>query len=160
MTTKLRSAGMPVESLPGPPLLPPGLSPLELSQRGRALAQAGVIGVREAPTRRDPETVALVFDTITRQVDPRHGLSRPATFQWEFSDPDVPTWHVLVDNGSSRAEQGEAPSPDVRLRVSWQDWADIVGQRLNPLQALATGRLRPRGNPLGLRKLMRVFPQS
>src|SRR5438105_4504200 len=45
MTTKLRSAGLPIDTLPGPPLLPPGLSPLEVSQRGRALAQAGVIGV-------------------------------------------------------------------------------------------------------------------
>ena len=45
MTTKLRSAGLPAETLPGPPLLPPGLSPVEISQRGRSLAQAGVIGV-------------------------------------------------------------------------------------------------------------------
>src|SRR5271167_3895880 len=37
MRTKLRSAGLPIESLPGPPLLPVGLSALELSQRGRAL---------------------------------------------------------------------------------------------------------------------------
>ncbi|MCW3032749.1 MAG: ribonucleoside-diphosphate reductase beta chain [Solirubrobacteraceae bacterium] len=160
MTTKLRSAGLPVESLPGPPLLPPGLTPLELSQRGRALAKAGILGVREGPTRRDPETVALMFDTITRQVDPSHGLSRPVTFQWEFTDPDISTWHLRVDNGSTAAVQGEAERPDLRLRLSWQDWADIVGQRLNPLQAVATGRLRPRGNPLALRKLMRVFPQS
>src|SRR5436305_5611523 len=46
MTTKMRSAGMLVESLPGPAISTIGLSPLELSQRGRALAQAGVIGVR------------------------------------------------------------------------------------------------------------------
>ena len=51
-------------------------------------------------------------------------------------------------------------NPDLRLRIAWQDWADIVGQRLNPLRAVATGRLRPRGNPLGLHKLSRVFPQS
>src|SRR5437879_8958846 len=50
MTTKLRSAGMPIESLPGPPLLPPGLSPLELSQPGRALAHARIIEVRQGPT--------------------------------------------------------------------------------------------------------------
>src|SRR5204863_2272019 len=56
MTTKLRSAGLPLESLPGPALLPPGLSPLEISQRGRALAKAGVIGVRAGPSSRDPET--------------------------------------------------------------------------------------------------------
>jgi hypothetical protein len=160
MTTKLRSAGLAVETLPGPPVLPAGLSPLEISQRGRALAKAGVIGVREGPTSRDPEVVAMVFDTIRRQVSPDHGLRRPATFQWEFTDPDIPTWHLRVENGSSAVEQGEAPDPDLRLRISWQDWVDIVGQRLNPLQAIATGRLRPRGNPLALRKLMRAFPQG
>src|SRR6202451_3312739 len=88
MTTKLRSAGLAIEPLPGPPLLPPGLSPLELSQRGRMLAKAGVIGVREGPTLRDEETVALLFDTIRRQVNPNHGLTRPTTFQWDFTDAD------------------------------------------------------------------------
>ena len=160
MTTKLRSAGLPVEKLPGPPLLPPGLSPLELSQRGRALAKAGVIGVREGPTSRDPETVELLFDTIRRQVDPNHGLRRATTFQWEFTDPDVPSWHLLVNNGSSTVTQGEAEHPDLRLRVSWQDFADIVGERLSPVHAIATRRLRPKGNPLALRKLLRVFPQG
>ena len=160
MMTKLRSAGMPVESLPGPPLLPPGLTPLELSQRGRALAKANVLGVRQGPTSRDPEVVALMFDTVRRQVNPRHGLRRPTTFQWEFTDPDIATRHLRVDNGSSSVAEGEAPDPDLRLRIAWQDWADIVGQRLNPLRAVATGRLRPRGNPLALHSLTKVFPQS
>jgi hypothetical protein len=159
LTTKLRSAGMPVESLPGPTLLPAGLSPLEISQRGRALAKAGVIGVREGPSARDPETVALMFDTVGRQVNPHHGLSRPTTIQWEFTDPDVPTWHLTVDNGSSAVAQGEAPKPDLRLRVAYQDWVDIVGERLDPVRAMATGKLRPRGNPLALARLRKVFPR-
>jgi len=160
MTSKLRSAGLAIETLPGPPLLPPGLSPLEISQRGRALAKAGVIGVREGPTQRDPETVALLFDTIRRQVNPDHGLARATTFQWEFTDPDIPTWHLTVNNGSSVVAQGQAPDPDVRLRLSYQDWVDIVGQRLAPLRAIATGRLRPRGNPLAFARLSKVFPRG
>jgi ribonucleotide reductase beta subunit family protein with ferritin-like domain len=160
MTTKLRSAGLPIDSLPGPPLLPPGLSPLETAQRGRALAKAGVVGVREGPSARDPETVALLFDTIRRQVNPNHGLARATTFQWEFTDPDIPTWHLTVTNGSSTAEQGEASKADVRLRLSWQDWVDIVGERLDPRRAIATGRLRPRGNPLALARLTKVFPRG
>jgi ribonucleotide reductase beta subunit family protein with ferritin-like domain len=160
MTTKLRSAGLAIETLPGPALLPPGLTPLEVSQRGRALAKAGVIGVREGSTLRDHDTVALLFDTIRRQVNPNHGLSRPTTFQWEFTDPDVPAWHLTVENGSSSVAQGEASDPDLRLRLSWQDWVDIVGERLDPLRALATGRLRPRGNPLALRRLGKVFPRG
>jgi len=160
LTTKLRSAGMPVESLPGPALLPPGLSPLEISRRGRALAKAGVIGVREGPSARDPETVALIFDTIRRQVNPAHGLSRPITFQWEFTDPDVSTWHLTVNNGSSEVAEGGAPRPDLRLRLAYQDWVDIVGERLHPVRAVATRRLRPRGNPLALARLAKVFPRA
>jgi ribonucleotide reductase beta subunit family protein with ferritin-like domain/putative sterol carrier protein len=160
LTTKLRSAGMPVDSLPGPALLPPGLSPLEVSQRGRALAKAGIIGVREGPSARDPETVALMFDTIRRQVNPHHGLRAPTTFQWEFTDPDVETWHLTVENGSSRVAPGEAPHADLRLRLAYQDWADMVGERLNPMRAVATRRLRPRGNPLALGKLAKVFPRE
>jgi hypothetical protein len=160
MTTKLRSAGLPIESLPGPPLLPPGLTPVEISQRGRALAKAGVIGVREGPSQRDPDTVALLFDTIRRQVNPNHGLPRPTTYQWEFTDPDMQPWHLTVSNGSSAVEPGAAAAPDARLRVSYQDWVDIVGQRLDPLRAVATGRLRPRGNPLALARLRRVFPNG
>jgi ribonucleotide reductase beta subunit family protein with ferritin-like domain len=160
MTTKLRSAGMPLDGLPGPALLPPGLSPLEISQRGRALARAGVIGVREGPSSRDPETLELLFDTIRRQVNPDHGLTRPTTFQWEFTDPDVPTWHLTVDNGSSTVAEGAAVKPDLRLQLSYQDWIDLVGERADPVRLLARGRLRPRGNPLALRKLAKVFPRG
>jgi ribonucleotide reductase beta subunit family protein with ferritin-like domain len=160
MMTKLRSAGLAIDTLPGPPIMPAGLSPLELSQRGRALAKAGVIGVREGPTQRDPETVALLFDTVRRQVSPKHGLKRPTTLQWEFTDPDIPTWHMVVNNGSSTVEQGAAPNPDLRLRLAYQDWADLIGERLDPVRAVATGRIRPRGNPLSLRLLGKVFPRG
>jgi putative sterol carrier protein len=160
MTTKLRSAGLAIETLPGPPLLPPGLTPLEVTRRGRALAKAGIIGVREGPTDRDPETLELLFDTIRRQVNPNHGLTRATTFQWEFTDPDIPAWHLTVNNGSSVVSEGAAPAADVRLRLSYQDWVDIVGERLDPLRAFATGRLRPRGNPLALARLSKVFPRG
>ncbi len=160
MSTKLRSAGLALETLPGPALIPPGLTPLETSQRGRALAKAGIIGVKEGPAGRDPETVALLFDTIRRQVNPDHGLRSPMTLQWEFTDPDIPAWHLRVNNGSSTVEQGASPEADVRLRLSWQDWVDIVGERIDPLRAIATGRLRPRGNPLALARIGKIFPRS
>jgi hypothetical protein len=160
LMTKLRSAGLPPESLPGPPLFPAGLTPVEVSQRGRKLAQAGVLGVREGPTSRDPEVLEVLFDTMRRQVNPNHGLRRPTTFQWEFTDPDIPTWHLTVNNGSSTVAQGSARKADLRLRVSYQDFADIAGDRLNPMRAIATGRMRPRGNPLALKRLAKVFPRA
>jgi hypothetical protein len=160
MRTKLRSAGLPLEELPGPPIVPEGLTIEEMSRRGRELAKAGVIGVRQGPTQRDPETIELLFDTICRQVNPQHGLRRPTTLQWEFTDADVPTWHLVVDNGSSRVASGPAADPDVRMKVAYQDFVDIIGNRLAPMRAIATGKLRPRGNPLVLSKMGKIFPRG
>ncbi|MHB1539532.1 MAG: ribonucleotide-diphosphate reductase subunit beta [Solirubrobacteraceae bacterium] len=160
LQSKLRSAGLPIDSLPGPPVMPKGLSPEESSRRGRQLAQAGIIGVRHAPSSRDDQTLQLLFDTLRRQVNPQHGLRRAATFQWEFTDADVPPWHLVVSNASSTVSQGRAPGADLRIRVSYQDFVDIVGNRLHPLRALLSGRMRTRGNPLALMKLGRVFPND
>lgn len=160
LRTKLRSAGLPIEELPGPPVMPEGLTPEEASRRGRQLAQAGIIGVRDGSSKRDPETVALLFDTIRRQVNPDHGLRRATTFQWDFTDADIPSWHLIVSNGSSTVREGAATNPDLRLQVSYQDFVDVIGNRLNPVKALATRRMRPRGNPLALLKLGKVFPRA
>lgn len=160
LRTKLRSAGLPMETLPGPPLIAAGLTVEEMSRRGRALAQAGIIGVREGPSRRDPETIALLFDTMRRQVNADHGLRRPITFQWDFTDEDVPSWRLTVDGERAEALEGADGHPDVRLIVRYQDFVDIVGDRLSPLKALATRRLRLRGRPSAIAKLTRVFPKG
>jgi hypothetical protein len=160
LQTKLRSAGLPHEQLPGSPVMPPGLTPVEIAEQGRLLAMAGIIGVREGPSKRDPETLELLFEMMRRQVNPEHGLRRPTIFQWEFTDPDVPTWHLTVDNGSSRVAQGAAPNPDLSFRIAYQDFVDVVGNRLNPVRAVMMGRMRPRGNPLALRRLTKVFPRD
>jgi Ribonucleotide reductase, small chain/SCP-2 sterol transfer family len=159
LQTKLRSAGLPHDQLPGPPLMPVGLPPEEIEKVGRRFAQGGILGVREGPSWRDEATVAVLFDVMGRNVNPHHGLRKPTTLQWEFTDPDVQNWHLVVNNGSSAAHAGDASNPDLRLRVAYQDWVDIVGQRLDPLRAVATGKLRPRGNPLVLAKLGKIFPQ-
>jgi ribonucleotide reductase small subunit/SCP-2 sterol transfer family protein len=158
MQTKLRSAGLGLDTLPGSPVMPLDVPPQDIAARGLHLAQANILGVREGPSRRDPETVALLFDTLQRSTNPDHGLSRTTTFQWEFTDADVPTWHLTVNETSTQAAQGAAAHPDVRLRVSYQDWVDIVGGRLDPMRAVMTGRLRPLGNPIRLNLLRRVYP--
>src|SRR3954464_8218839 len=66
---KLRSAGMPLESLPGPPPIPIDLTPRERSERAISLLQRGVLGEKTGPPQNDPETVELLFDVIKRSID-------------------------------------------------------------------------------------------
>jgi ribonucleotide reductase beta subunit family protein with ferritin-like domain len=158
LAARLRAAGLAPETLPGPPIMFAGMTPEEIARRGRELAMAGITGVRQGPTKRDPETVALLFDTMALTINPTHGLRRPTSFQYEFVDPDIATWHLTVDGATATVAEGPVPAPAVRMAISYQDYVDIIGRRLDPKRALITGRLRLRGNPLGVRKLVRVFP--
>jgi Ribonucleotide reductase, small chain/SCP-2 sterol transfer family len=153
--TKLRSAGLPLEDLPGPPPVPLDLSHVERTRRGRELVKAGILGEKNGPPSKAPETQELLFDTIRRSVNPDHRLRAPLTVQWDF--PDADPWYVVVANGTSRAERGRAPSADVTLQATWEDWVDMAAGRLQPGRAVLTRRLRPRGKVRSLLVFPRVF---
>lgn len=156
LETKLRSAGLALDDLPGPQIQPTDLSPVERSRRGHALARAGITGPRQGPAKRDHETMAILFDQIRRSINPEHGLSTPITIQWDFADADP--WHINIDNGKSTASPGRLADADLRFRVSYDDWVDVVGRRTTPKRLLLTRKLRPRGSLRLIAQLPRLFP--
>ena len=153
--SKLRSAGLAIETLPGPQIIPADLAPIEHAERGIALMEAGILGEKNGPAARDPETLALLFDITARSVNPDHGLSTPATIQWDFSD--APSYHVRIDNGSTTSEPGLDPDADLTLRCRYDDWVDVIGGRADPRRLLVTGRLRPRGSVRLFLRMPRIF---
>ena len=155
METKLRSAGMPLESLPGPQILPIDMPAPDRARRGIAMLEAGFLGAKNGPPARDPQAMEMLFDSVRRAIDPRTAPDGPYVVQWDF--PDAEPWHLRVDNGSTAARPGRAPQVDLEVRVSFEDWVDIVAGRLDPRKALATGRLRPRGNPRALWQARGLF---
>src|SRR3954467_9460664 len=160
--SKMRAAGLPLEDLPGPVPYPVDLPPRERALRGMALLQAGILGEKNGPPARDPETMALLFDTVRRGVDFRTAPAGPLTVQWDF--PDADPWHLRLANGSTAVAPGRAEAADITLparyegfvagaarpaipsRARYEDFVDVVGGRLDPKVAMATGRLRPRGS--------------
>ena len=156
--SKFKAAGLPVESLPGPQVMPMDLPPRERALRGLGMLRAGYLGERNGPPARDPEAMAMLFDAIRRSVDLRHAPAEPLVLQWEFSDAEP--WHLRLDNGSTAAAPGRAPQPDIELRCRFGDWVDVVAGRLDPRKAVATGRLRPRGKPRALWRARGLFTAS
>jgi hypothetical protein len=142
---RFKAAGMPVESLPGPQIMPMDLPILERAARGIAMLRAGYLGPPNGTPARDPEAMAMLFDSVRRGVDLRNAPDGPFVLQWEF--PDAEPWHLRLDNGASAAAPGRAPHVDVELQCRFDDWVDLVAGRLQPAKAVATGRLRPRGTP-------------
>jgi putative sterol carrier protein len=152
--TKMRTAGMPLEQMPGLGIRF-DLSVGERVRHAIVLLQAGVLGERNGPPSRDPEVMEILFDAVRTSVDPRHAHAKPTTIQWEFSDAEP--WHLRVHNGDTSVARGRASDADVTLRCAYEDWVDVMGGRADPRVSILKGKLRPRGNPLALWRMQKLF---
>jgi hypothetical protein len=157
LETKLRSAGLPIEELPGPPVLPMIGTARERAIRGKALCKAGYLGEKTGPASREPDHVAWLFESIANGLD-TDAARAPGSIQWDFVDHEP--WHVVVANGSTHAVRGPAADPTVRFQVAFQDWVDVVAGRTDPRKLIVRGRLRPRGNLAWLFRSRKMFPAA
>jgi hypothetical protein len=144
--------------------MPPGVFPFdpemseeEVAARQVKLMMGGILGPPDGPTPdSSPELQRLYFDVISRVADPAAANGSPLVYQWRFSDADP--WHLVIDNGSTRAEAGEAPSPDLVIESSWADWVASGKPDANQLKMVLQRRIRPRGSLRELARMRKVFP--
>ena len=155
---KWRAIGYPMEEMP------PGVMPIDFSlphrERGAQmirLVRAGVIGEPLPADQVDssPEIQELFFDLIARSVDTGEANGAPFTVQWKFTDAEP--WHVVVDNGSTRAERGVDPAADVTLESGWHDFIDVGKGAVSPPKALVQRRLKVHGGPRNLLRFRKLF---
>jgi ribonucleotide reductase beta subunit family protein with ferritin-like domain len=148
---KLRAAGFDVTALRT------GLAweatPAERADRGQRLLRANLIGPG-GPIDAAPEHVALLFDGMRRSANAR-AVPAGTTIQWDFTDHQA--WHLVLAPGATRAAPGPAADPDLRLRASLADFADVSAGRADARRLLLRGRLRPRGDLRLLARLPKVF---
>ena len=130
LETKMRSAGLPMDELPGPPIFAYDLPAERRVENGLRLVQGGVLGEKTGPPGSDPETVAALFDLLGASLDHTKAPPEPGTIQWDF--PDAEPWHLVVANGDTRMRAGPRRAADGHVPV--------------PLRGLG-GRVRRPGEP-------------
>jgi len=157
LETKMRSAGLPIEELPGPSLLAHNLPPAQRVENGLRLVQAGVLGEKLGPPQADEKTMAALFETLHASLDDRAAPVEPGTIQWDFKDAEP--WHLVVANGDTHVAAGRVGEPTVTIKCRFEDWADIFAGRENPMLLAARGRLRPSGNMRWLWRARKMFPR-
>ena len=152
-----RTIGYPTEEMP-PGVFPfdPDASEDEIAARQVKLMMGGILGPPDATPEKTPELQQLYFDVIKRVVDPAAANGSPLVYQYRFTDADP--WHLVIDNGSTRAEPGEAPNPTLVLEASWADFVATGKPEANPLKMILQRRLRPRGPIREIARMRKVFP--
>jgi hypothetical protein len=157
LETKLRSAGLPMEDLPGPPIFSPGMDPMERAILGQRLVYGGVLGEKTGPPMRDEQTMEALFTMLHGSIDTGAAPPEPGTIQWDF--PDADPWHLVVANGDTRVERGRVEAPTVTIACRYEDWTDLLGGREHPLKLAALRRLRPSGDLRWLWRARKMFPK-
>jgi alkyl sulfatase BDS1-like metallo-beta-lactamase superfamily hydrolase len=144
--------------------MPAGIFPVDpdepevdIARRQIKLLRAGVLGEPNGRTPdASPEVQRIYFDLVARSVNQEAVNGRSLTIQWRFADAG--NWHLVVDNGLTRVEPGDAPSPDIALETTWKDWLDVSTRGAPAWRAVVGRRLRPRGSISALRRLPKLFP--
>jgi hypothetical protein len=156
--SKLRAAGMGLDELPI------GALPLDLEapyeERAAVMVRMLELGVTADPSvesKPTDEAQRLLFDALERSADTSALNGSRLVVQWRFDDAEP--WNVRVDASGAHAAQGEDPKPSVTIATSWRDWLDLTFRRVDPGSAVLRRRVRPRGSPLALWRLQRVFPR-
>ena len=151
-----RTIGYPTEEMP-PGVFPfdPEASAEDVAKNQVKLMEAGILGPPEAIPQAGPEMQRLYFDVVKRAANTKAANGSPLVYQWRFTDADP--WHLVIDNGSTRAEPGEAPNPTVTLETSWADFVSTSKPDANPLKLVLTRRIRPRGSIREIARMRKVF---
>ena len=156
--SKLKAAGMGLDELPlGALPLDLDASPEERAATSVRMLELGVTANPEIPAQATDEAQRLLFDALERSADTSAVNGRPLVVQWHFDDAQP--WKLRVDSGGAHAAQGEDSDPSVTIATTWQDWLDMTFQRVDPRVAVLRRKVRPRGSPLALWRLQRVFPR-
>jgi hypothetical protein len=153
-----RTIGYPTEEMP-PGVFPfdPEMSAEDVAENQVKLMMAGVLGPPDGPAPdSSPEMQRLYFDVVSRVVNPKVANGSRLVYQWRFTDADP--WHLVIDNGSTKAEPGEAPNPDVTMEASWADWVAMGKPDSSPMKMVLQRRIRPRGSIRELARMRKVFP--
>ena len=153
---KWRAIGYPIDDMPGVFPVDPDWEPEEIARRQIILLESGVMGPPNGRPESSEEVQRLHFDLIANAARTERINGDPLTIQWQFSDADP--WHVRIDNGSTAAEPGLAPRPDLTIESNWQDWIEMSTKGADARRLVLRRRIRPRGSLRNLLRMAKVYP--
>lgn len=152
-----RTIGYPLEEMPSY-IFPfdMELPDEEIAARSVRMLQAGVTGEFTGHPESSHEAQSLYFDLVARAANKEAANGDKLVYQWRFADADP--WHIVIENGTSRAEPGLASNPTLTLETTWPEWISVTSRYEDLPKLMLKRRIRPRGPIRELLRMRKVFP--
>jgi putative sterol carrier protein len=103
-----------------------------------------------------PTTAKQVFEMMPSRFNKDAAKGLNAVYQFDLSGDGGGKWHVIINNDTCQVKEGPAPSPNITISMTAQDYVDMTTGKLNGQVAFMSGKLRIAGD-MGLALKMQTL---
>jgi putative sterol carrier protein len=91
-------------------------------------------------------TVKETFEAMPSRFKPERATGVSAVIQYEITGEGGGTWSATIKDAACVVKEGAAPSPNLTLTMSSQDWLDMLAGKLSGQMAFMSGKLKLKGD--------------
>jgi len=98
-----------------------------------------------------------IFDAMPGSLSADAAKGMNATIQFNLSGDNGGQWYVAIKDGKADVSKGTAPSANMTLSMSAQDYVDMTMGKLNGQMAFMSGKLKISGDMGLAMKMQSLF---
>ena len=98
-----------------------------------------------------------IFEQMSANVNADAAKGMNATIQFNLSGDNGGQWYVGIKDGGATVSQGSAPSANMTLSMTAQDYVDMIMGKLNGQMAFMSGKLKISGDMGLAMKMQSLF---
>ena len=98
-----------------------------------------------------------IFDAMPARFDPVQAGDINTIVQFDLSGPAGGQWYATVANRQLSVQTGAAPTSNITINVSAENFLAMANGELKPMSAFMQGKVRVLGNAGLLMKLQSLF---
>ena len=102
-------------------------------------------------------TPADIFKEMPSSLNADAAKGMNATIQFNLSGDNGGQWYVTIKDGKAEVSQGTAPSANMTLSMTAQDYVDMTMGKLNGQMAFMSGKLKISGDMGLAMKMQSLF---
>jgi putative sterol carrier protein len=107
--------------------------------------------------KKEVSGVRTVFERMPHVFNADAASGVDVTFQFTLSGEGGENWYAEVKNGACKVEPGTHASPTSTIKMDAADFLDMIGGKLNAMQAFMSGKLKVEGDLMKSQLIQKFF---